>query len=192
LNTAALHKKLDIISDNDSNFTHYEYYKFVFPVLRNKVAHGNLYSGNSKLTAGMLLLDLYHICRVITNTDSLKINRALGYLRNYQQRPEKNNLFLAVLNIYDVEIPDFYDMDEQLADLKAEFLDDEIWIYLERLIEKGNEVVNKGLASILIYLKNDGINEEKCGSHLSRIGKEKSERLDVDGVERDLKYIRFE
>lgn len=66
LNIAALHKKLDIISDKDKNFPRYEYYKSVFPVLRNKVAHGNLYSGDSELTAGMLLLNLLHICRVIT------------------------------------------------------------------------------------------------------------------------------
>lgn len=191
MNTAALHEKLDIISDKDSNFAHYEYYKFVFPVLRNKVAHGNLYSGNSKLTAGMLLLHLYHICRVITNTDSIKINRALSYLKNYLQRPKKDNLLLAVLNLYDVEIPNFYKVEEEISDLKAKFLDDEIWDYFDRLIEKGNEVVNRGLASILIYLKNDGINEKKCEDYLSKIGKDKNEQLDVDQFEQELGYLQI-
>jgi len=189
LNTAALHKKLDIISDKDNNFRYYEYYKFVFPVLRNKVAHGNLYSDNSKLTAGMLLLDLYHICMVITNTDGIKINRALSYLRNYLQYPKNENLLLAILNLYNVEIPDFYNLDDQIADLKDKFLDDEIWSYLDKLIEKGNEVVNKGLASILIFLKDDGISEEKCGAYLREIGKNKGDRLDVDEFEQELEYL---
>lgn len=135
LNTAALHKKLDILSDKDKNFNHYEYYKFVFPVLRNKVAHGNLYSGNSELTTGMLLLDLSHICRVITKTERIKINRALRYLKEYMQRPDKNNLLLAVLNSYDVEIPDFYELDEELADLKDKFSNEDICAYLDQLIE---------------------------------------------------------
>jgi len=192
LNTAALHKKLDIISDKDKNFTHYEYYKFAFPVLRNKVAHGNLYSGDSELTAGMLLLDLSHICRVITQTESIKINRALRYLKEYMQRPDKNNLLLAVLNLYKVEIPDFYELDEELADLKDKFLDEEIWAYLDQLIEQGNEVVNRGLARILIILKEDGIEAERCGSYLSKIGNDKSDQLDVERFERELKYMRFD
>jgi len=100
---------------------------------------------------------------VITNTDSIKINRALSYLRNYLQYPKNENLLLAILNLYNVGIPDFYNLDEQIADLKDEFLDDEIWSYLDKLIEKGNEVVNKGLASILIFLKDDGIELGKSG-----------------------------
>jgi hypothetical protein len=191
LNVAALHKKLDIISDKDKNFTHYEYYKFVFPVLRNKVAHGNLYSGDSELTAGMLLLDLAHICRVITQTESIKVNRALKYLKEYWQKPDKNNLLLAVLNLYDVEIPDFYGLDEKLADLKDKFLDEEIWAYLDQLIEQGNEVVNRGLARILIILKEDELEPEICGDYLSRIGSNKSDQFYVDEFERRLEYLRF-
>jgi hypothetical protein len=38
-----------------------------------------------------------------------------------------NNFLLAVLNFYDVEMPDFYKLSEEFADLKAEFLDDEVW-----------------------------------------------------------------
>jgi hypothetical protein len=192
LNTAALHKKLEIISEKDDNFTHYEYYKFVFPVLRNKVAHGNLYSGDSELTAGMLLLDLAHICRVITKTESIKINRALRYLKEYWQKPDKSNLLLTVLNLYDVEIPDFYVLDEELADLRDKFLNEEIWVYLDRLIDQSNEVVNRSLARILIILKEDEIEAERCGSYLSRIGNDKSDQLDVDEFERELEYMRFE
>jgi hypothetical protein len=191
LDTAALHKKLDIISDKDKNFTHYEYYKFAFPVLRNKVAHGNLYSGDSELTARMLLLDLSHICRVITQTESIKINRALRYLKEYWQKPDKNNLLLAVLNLYDVEIPDFYELDEELADLKDNFLNEEVWSYLEQLIEQGNEVVNRGLARILIILKEDEIEAERCGDYLKNVWKNKNDELDVDEFERELEYLRF-
>jgi hypothetical protein len=52
---------------------------------------------------------------------------------------------LVILNLYNVEIPYFYNLDDQIADLKDKFLDDEIWSYLDKLIEKGNEVVNKSL-----------------------------------------------
>ncbi len=116
----------------------------------------------------------------------------MSYLKNYLQRSKKNNLLLAVLNLYDVEIPDFYDLDEQIADFKDKFLDDEIWVYLDQLIEKGNEVVNRGLVSILIFLKEDGINEKKYGAYLNKIGKNKSEQLDVDRFEREMEYIRFD
>jgi len=189
LSKAALHKKLDIISDKDKNFTNYEYYKFVFPVLRNKVAHGNLYSGDSELTAGMLLLDLYHICRVITNTDIIKINRALSYLKEYWQKPDKSNLLLAVLNLYDVDIPDFYGLDEELSELKDKFLSEEVWDYLDQLIEHGNELVNRGLARILIILKNDGIEIDKCENYLKKIGKNKSDEFDVERFKQELRYL---
>lgn len=127
MNAAALHKKLDIIFNKDKDFTHYEYYKFVFPFSRNKVTHGNVYSGDSELTAGMLLLDLSHVCGVITQTESIKINRSLSYLKEYRQKRAKKNLLMAVLNLYNVELLDFYELDEELADLKDKFSNEEIW-----------------------------------------------------------------
>ncbi|MFW6016834.1 MAG: hypothetical protein ACOCRK_10385 [bacterium] len=68
-------------------------------------------------------------------------------------------------------------------------MDNEIWTYLDQLIEKDNEIINRGLVSILIFLKEDKINEKKSEFYLSKIGKNKSELLDANGVEWTLSYI---
>ncbi|MFM7366540.1 MAG: hypothetical protein ACKO2Z_01805, partial [Sphaerospermopsis kisseleviana] len=68
LETATIGKKLEQIVKKNPNLWDFEYFKFIFPKTRNRVAHGKLFSQEEENQIScLLLLDLYDVCSRITS-----------------------------------------------------------------------------------------------------------------------------
>lgn len=75
--------KLIAMQNKFKDFLGFEYYNFVFPVVRNEVAHGNLLpSEELEECAISVILDVLSLCEYISDTDSLPINTAVRLLRD--------------------------------------------------------------------------------------------------------------
>lgn len=175
-----LHEKLKIITSKDNNFRDFEYFNFKFPIIRNKVAHGNLFKEDDKKLSRFLLLDLYSACKLLATSDSLKINKTVNILKEYEEEKSFKNLIKSIILIQDIYIPEYYNLEKTIEEVKNRFLNDDVWNYLHEIVNKKNEVLNRGIYSIGIYLKEEGINKEKCIDILRKTGETNNIIFDLD------------
>ncbi|MBM7558198.1 hypothetical protein [Halanaerobacter jeridensis] len=152
-----LHDKLTKISNEDKNFRDYEYFNFKFPIIRNKVAHGNLFKESNKKLSRFLLLDLFSACKLLATSDSLEINKAVSILQEYEKDCSFKNSLKSIIFLQNITIPNFYDLDSIIDEIKSRFIKDDVWNYIEGIIEEDNNLLNRGIRSIAIYLKEQGI-----------------------------------
>jgi hypothetical protein len=116
--------------DNDFSFWSYEYFSFIFPVIRNKVAHGRYLDGNDKLQSYFLLFDLYNVVDMLLD-DKLMLNKYVKYL-------DKDITNITILELYDykeVELASFYQEDEKITKIEEKAKSDEFFIFLKDKIE---------------------------------------------------------
>lgn len=153
LDISSLNSKLEHIDKKMNSFSYFEYYAFIFPVMRNLVAHGELIDGDFEETAVRLILDLLPVCELASSKD-LPINHALIVLgeaskSNYEKLAE----WLMLRD--KVKIPDFYNAEEKIASTEALYASDGFWEYLRGKLKslrsvddiKGSEALK--LASIV-------------------------------------------
>ncbi|MDX8130462.1 hypothetical protein QLH52_24470 [Methylomonas sp. OY6] len=91
LDISSLNDKLQHIDERIRRFFFFEYYAFLFPVLRNQVAHGGLVDGEFEDTALHLMLDLLPVCE-LTVSEDLPVMHALKILKD----SAKNNFLKLV------------------------------------------------------------------------------------------------
>lgn len=155
-NKTAINKLLEVLNEKTQSFYYFEYYSFIFPITRNKVAHGKLIEDNLEHTAIMLILDLLPVCQFATS-DDIKINKVLQLMKSIEENEEEAKL-LEFTNYLDVEIPKFYDSFVQKENILKKYSEDKFWKYInEEIIKERNENINdtKMIQYVKILKKNE-------------------------------------
>ncbi|NCS34315.1 MAG: hypothetical protein GPJ14_08430 [Microcystis aeruginosa G11-01] len=167
LGISSLNKKLEIIDEKINSLLSFEYYSFIFPVLRNLVAHGGLVGGDLEETAIKLMLDLYPVC-LLADSNDLPINRAIQVLKLANQKDFQN--LIEWLDLKDkVSIPEFYNMEEDIKSAELHYSSQEFWDYLTKELEMLNhedELKRSVPVKVAGKLKNKGFDEEQCKKFL--------------------------
>ena len=92
---SSINEKLELINKKDSEFYHFEYYSFIFPVIRNDVAHGRLIFGD-KNTSIMLFLDLLHVCELVFS-ESLPVNQMVNMAKKISEAIKRKTVTIVIL-----------------------------------------------------------------------------------------------
>ncbi|MGG6242750.1 hypothetical protein ACQ4N7_29435 [Nodosilinea sp. AN01ver1] len=181
LQLPALGEKLDKIKSRNSGFYDFEYFKFVFPVTRNRVAHGKMIaSGDLEKVAAFMLLDLADVTERIV-TDALPINTILLALKRVQNgRPcfDEDLVRIAFFMANKKELPPFYSLNDSLQTIKAQFSGDHFFGFAKRLSQVDDYTLLVGLKMALGWLKKENSSlKVKCVEVFREIHKTE-QRLD--------------
>ena len=132
LSISSINEKLRLLKDELSGNLCFEYYSFKFPVIRNSVAHGQLFDGNVQHASIMLMLDLLHVCE-LTQDENIPLNKSLKLLGFIK----KGGLEYLIewLEYADVNIPDFYVLSSYREKALSLYEQDELWNYIQKEIE---------------------------------------------------------
>ena len=129
--------KVHALYEHNVNFFDEEYYSFIFPVIRNRIAHGGAHT-TQKEDAIMLLLDLSRICKFAAEEPSLPINTLAQIIAHYtyaQTKEEKGKSLydyaIYIANNKDLIKPEFYlfqkEEDSLISDIRET---DVMWEWL--------------------------------------------------------------
>jgi len=181
-NKTAINKLLESLNEKTQAFHYFEYYSFIFPITRNKVAHGELIEDNLEHAAIMLILDLVPICELALSED-VKINKILKLMKSIEYDKNESKL-LEFINYLDVEIPKFYDNFVEKENILKKYSEDKFWTYINKeIIEERNENINDTkMIQYIKILKKKKIAVDKCEdffkniSHLQDEIKKKKEK----------------
>lgn len=133
LDISSLNEKLRKIQENFKYFIYFEYYSFLFPIIRNSVAHGKIINDNYEETAIMLMLDLLPVCE-LASSEKIPINGKKILLDK-----AINNDFKALveyLNLMDIDIPEFYQLSDKFKVIEEKYKSVEFWNYLRNEVKK--------------------------------------------------------
>jgi hypothetical protein len=175
LQKASIGQKLDKIQGLNSDFYDFEYFKFVFPVTRNRIAHGKLIAPEDiEKTAAFMLLDLADVTERIV-TDNLPINRILLALKRTQKELpcfDEDLIKIAFFMASENKLPPFYNQNTLLQSMKSQFTEDRFFEIVKRISKIEDYVLICGLKKIISWLlKEDPALESKCISAFQEIGK---------------------
>lgn len=139
----------------------YEYFTFVFPVIRNKVAHGKKLADDLEVLAWTLLLDLQYVINLLTGSN-LPTNQKIQSIRNAMKSDGLSHL-IKLGDVLQNPLPAFYA--NEVSNLTA------LRQKLEKQLTKKNftEQVNfsetkerEKLRQNLVQLKKLDINKSEC------------------------------
>ncbi|OQY47310.1 MAG: hypothetical protein DRR08_33820 [Candidatus Parabeggiatoa sp. nov. 2] len=162
---SSINEKLELINKKDSEFYHFEYYSFIFPVIRNDVAHGRLIFCD-KNTSIMLFLDLLHVCELVFS-ESLPVNQMVNMAKKISEAIKRKTVkysysdLIDWIEFIDIEIPSFYQLDDTCDAIRREYEEDGFWNYLENkyLEEEENRAdLDKAIAK----LKRNNVAKNRC------------------------------
>ena len=165
LNSTLVDKINQLTEKGDQNID-YEYFAFIFPVIRNRVAHGKLITNDLELNAWLLLLDLSYACDLLKSSD-LNINKNLACLSSAYKNKDIFSL-IKLAPIFEHGIDSFYtEQITQLNDLKE---------LLRMLLIEGSFPYEKlekenieHLKANINILKKIGINDRECKRIIEKI-----------------------
>ena len=169
-NKTAINKLLESLNEKTQSFHYFEYYSFIFPITRNRVAHGELIEDNLEHTAIMLILDLLPVCQFATSED-IKINKVLKLMKSIKKDKKEQEL-VEFINYLDIDIPEFYNL--LLRENILNYYDEEnFWDYIEsELINEGNKNINDSkMTQYVKVLKKKEIALAKCNEFFKNISK---------------------
>lgn len=153
----------------------FNYYAHMFPVVRNRLAHGIEYDLEFSNIAHMLLLDLYDALNI-----SLKNEFDYNYIIETVKNVEKEKNFDFISNyclILNLKIDSFYTFEDRKNRLNEEIDWD---LYLNELLGKClNSDVCKIAKIVAINLKKESIMPDKCEDILRKIGKNDIKNFDT-------------
>lgn len=161
-NKTAINELLKILDKNTSSFHYFEYYSFIFPITRNKVAHGKLIEDNFEHTAIMLILDLLPVCKFAVSED-IKINKILKLMKSIIEN-EKESELIEFIQYLDTDIPVFYNISSLKENILKKYSEDKFWDYVNKKImeEDINSLEKKNLIKYIGILKKKNISYKKC------------------------------
>jgi hypothetical protein len=169
LQKASIGEKLDQIVKENPNLCDFEYFKFIFPKTRNRVAHGKLFSPKEENQIScLLLLDLHDVCSRITSED-IPINLMVNILKeiksgHYTTSP--NLLLEAKYGLIEkIEYhPKFYNLEGVIDLVEDKCKEDIFFNYLGEVIRESTNdpVIIKAMKKILSSYKNNKIQIDKC------------------------------
>lgn len=167
----ALPSKLKKIQAREEVFGDFEYFRFHFSVLRNKVAHGRFEDQGSESIADLLLLDLADLCRRLLDAE-LPINKLVTLLRDVDTLNPDPEKLLQILKLHTVELPEFYRLTAHRQDLFMACKDATFWDHLERQVNTRGGTNLEELRAEIIRLKRLGLNNVRAGALLSMISQQ--------------------
>lgn len=129
LSISSLNKKLDILNKQPYFLSSYEYFAFVFPPIRNTIAHGEVLEVDLKNTAMMLYLDLYSVCELAL-AEEIPLNAKIKLIKQFDEKNLDNNSIdfaIKYIDLKDIEVPDFYNLNDIIAKIENYFNSDNFW-----------------------------------------------------------------
>lgn len=179
LDKSGIGEKLDKLRRKGASCLYsFEYFKFIFPIIRNKIAHGRIMKeGEIEYQADFLLLDLLDVTKSLISEElEIKTERNLNqrYLRcldAYQQEGHRFSLLKLAYFLTDprkrnsqgeLDIKDIFEIDDESELISIRNRIDEIEIFLkkkefseilESLIRCEEKTINAGIKKILSALK---------------------------------------
>ncbi len=161
LKTSSVSDKAQFLKDK-TDFFHdmqYEYYRFVFPIIRNRIAHGLGIAENIADTAYSLLLDLNYIAELICS-DKLRTNQAVAYLKKAEKKKDLNSLIFYG-EFIDVEIPKFYKISSKREEVERHIIQKFKYNNLKPIVAADNLMFIQ-VKKTAEHLRRLGINKEDC------------------------------
>lgn len=170
-NKTAINELLEILDKNTSSFRYFEYYSFIFPITRNKVAHGELIEDNLEHTAIMLILDLLPVCEFAVSED-IKINKILNLMKSIEENGKESEL-IEFIQYLDIDIPQFYNTLSLREDILKKYSEDKFCNYInERIMEEDiNNLEKENLIKYIGILKKKKIAFNECEAFFKNISK---------------------
>lgn len=181
ISRSSISEKIDRILKINNGFYSFEYFKFSFPIIRNKVAHGKIINENDVNSfSDFILLDLLDVSERLVSGE-YPLNKVLTCIQDaYNFRDSISLTAVAFALAQKIDIPDFYQVQDKLIELKIHWQEDYFFDNLQKLIKSNNKIINKGIVTIVNYLERQGIAKEKCKSILRRSDKmETSCKIDL-------------
>ena len=117
----SLNFKLTYIRNHIYAFLEYEYFAFSFPILRNKIAHGDLNTNETIYLSNMLILDLLSVTRFFVETPWLPYIENREKIRMFSKEKIENFYkdYIKDPTILDIEIDTMYEEHKLLEELKT-------------------------------------------------------------------------
>ena len=175
--------KLDKLLNVFDYELYYEYYCFQFRLFRNKVAHGGLKTIEVKELINLLLLDLHQICKLVFST-KLKLNQKMAVINKLNDPLSRTNFkdVLKYILLIEIDVPSFYKLESQIAEIEKTISSNEFWMFLEDEIELNGDSGNHSIHLILIMLKkhNSKLFGKKCKELFKKIQVEKFDQKKAD------------
>ncbi|GAB4145482.1 MAG: hypothetical protein Fur0046_23100 [Cyanobacteria bacterium J069] len=181
ISRSSISEKIDRILKINNGFYSFEYFKFSFPIIRNKVAHGKIMSEKDVNSfSDFILLDLLDVSERFV-LGEYPLNKVLTCIQDaYNFRDSISLIAVAFALAQKIDIPDFYQVQDKLVELKIHWQEDYFFDNLKKLIKDNNKIINKGIVTIVNYLEREGIAKEKCKSILRRSDEIETSRKKVD------------
>jgi hypothetical protein len=191
LEKASIGQKLDEIVKKNPNLQDFEYFKFIFPNTRNRVAHGKLVNNleEAREISCLLVLDLHDVCNRITTDNNIPINLMVDILKKIKngETSNENLLKLEYGYIKHLDIPDFYNLVEVKQLAKRMCKEDSFFEFLDKKItDSNNKDFIKAIEKIVNSLKRENIQISRCGELLRKInhpGNPKLGKFDLDFIQ---------
>jgi hypothetical protein len=132
LDISSLNDKLNHLEDKKMGFLFYEYYSFKFPVIRNKIAHGDLKDGEYEEMALRLILDLIPVCE-FTLSEDLPIN-----IINNASKKDNNALMIywAEISKKIKKIQASYAVEDEIQAININTTSDDFWLFLNNKLDE--------------------------------------------------------
>lgn len=152
--------KVDSLKNVFSYELYYEYYSFRFRIFRNTVAHGRLDVNGIEEIADLLLLDLVHVCKMVSNT-RIKLNKKLFIINEICRNPTNYKLILEYIYYDNIIIPSFYNQDTNIGKIEAIINTTEFLDFIKNELETNNEQSKTGIFKILTILAKKKVHDTK-------------------------------
>jgi hypothetical protein len=156
LRCGSIIKKLDKLKKVPI-YIDYAYYACKFPILRNRIAHGRMLTGDPRRDAHLLLLDLYDCCRIVRSHPGTP-NALVELLRRVKHDMATFADVVEFAAIYaetkGKERPnDFYGLTQEFESLTLLLDRQNVWAFLQELLGLQREELDNGLHLIGIQLQ---------------------------------------
>ena len=166
LKNSTIGDKINLLMEKGNSDVDYEYFAFIFPLIRNRVAHGKLIEHNLDLNTWLLLLDLKSSCEWLLS-DKLLTNRNIDYVNNLNESTSLVE-FLKIAPIIRSGIHEFYSdarnkLNEQKEVLRMKLRESD-FPFNEVTSENKNIILEN-----LHELKKIGLNDQECKKIIDKI-----------------------
>ena len=166
LKNSTLGDKINLLVEKGNTEIDYEYFAFIFPLIRNRVAHGKLIEQNLDLNSWLLLLDLKSACEWLLS-DKLESNQNINFVNNLSDTTNVIEL-IKIAPIIKSGINEFYSdtktkLDEQKEVLRTKLLETDF--PFDDVKPENKETVIENLRE----LKKIGINDQECKKIIDKI-----------------------
>lgn len=141
----SISSKAELLYKKNIGFYSYEYYKFRFPLLRNKIAHGDAHK-TKREDAIFTILDFCAITKDIVQSDKIPINGIVQILKSLQTQPTNNDLLFEYAKFHvlnpNLDVPAFYDLSSVETIARETIRRNEFWDWLISNIEKNPKPIS--------------------------------------------------